>query len=177
MKKEILVKKDKAWCQRRRRVNKQKKKKSIMLWMKDFGFGFLALFLIKYFEDKYLGTIHKIKSVIWATLPWTYLCYIFQIYSNVLHFAIQSFKFCHSFFMFHYIPFNDCPSFIFHDFVFYGKIAWQWISYAAKTFVAKMLMTKLPRTSLNAWILGDTNTQSVAHSLMSTHCFASSRSE
>lgn len=47
--KEILVKKEKVWCQTRRHINKQKR---------------CLILSTKGFEDKCLGTIRKMKSVL-----------------------------------------------------------------------------------------------------------------
>lgn len=63
--------------------------------------------------------------------------YTFSISSNTSQQSLVVAK--SSFFTFHYVLFNQCPSFIFHDFTFYSKIAVRPISNAARTSAAKFL--------------------------------------
>lgn len=108
MMEEILVEKEKN-AMLNKEKNQQVKIKCITLWAKDF-------------EDKCLGIIHKIKSVPCRVLPWICTTH-FECIQIFLNYLIKSFEFCYSFFMFHYVLFNEYPSLIFHDFIFHGRVA------------------------------------------------------
>lgn len=109
---------------------------------------------MKDLEDKYLGTIHKTKSVICTVLPRSiYILNIFKYFvfcNSLLNFVIHFSCFIMSLLMslFHILLF-----------IFSNKIASWPISYAvkmlmakmagAKMLAAKMLTAKVPRTNTN----------------------------
>lgn len=65
------------------------------------------------------------------------------MYTNILYFAIKSFYVRRSFFMFHYVLFNERPSFVCVTFIFYSKIDLWLINYLAKMFAVKWLAAKI----------------------------------
>jgi len=103
-------------------INESTSKKCIIWWTKDF-------------KDKCLGTIHKIKSVIWQYChepkhilnAFKYFIFCNKVFLLVFHISLHLFKW-----MF----------FIFHDFIFYRRIALWLISYTMKMFAAKMLRAR-----------------------------------
>ena len=115
----LLMKKK---CDAKRDESTSKKKKIF----------FKILLSIKDFEDKCLGTTHKIKSVTFTILPWIYTCFkCIQIFC-VLQQILFSFLVPFSCFII-----SILMTLFFHYFNFYGKIALWLISYAMKMFAAK----------------------------------------
>lgn len=135
----LTKKKEKVWCQMRRHINKQK---LIMLSTKDWKKQKKKK--TKDFEDKCLGTIHKIKTV----LLWFYITHFecIQIFCiSLLHFATHFSYFIKSFEWM-------SPFYFSWFFIFYSTAALWWISYAVKVSAAKMCTVKLPRTCTNTAI-------------------------
>ena len=122
----VLGNRDSSWWRKSvmpNEMNRQAEKKKIF---------FKILLSIKDFEDKCLGTTHKIKSVTFTILPWIYTCFkCIQIFC-VLQQILFSFLVPFSCFII-----SILMTLFFHYFNFYGKIALWLISYAMKMFAAK----------------------------------------